>query len=146
MSDVDDFVAEMHPRLVAELQALHNGDPQPRLAMWSTKNPVTLFGAAMSGSGWEQVSGIFHSIASRWSNCTDQRVEIIAASVSGDLAYTVELEHTSVSVDGVPVDPYTLRVTQVYCRENGEWKVVHRHGDQLPIEQRQSLPGEASTQ
>jgi hypothetical protein len=119
MTDVDDFLAEIHPRLVAELQALHNGDPQPRLAMWSTKDPVTLFGAGMGGRGWEQVSG--------------------------DLAYTVELEHTSVSVDGVPVEPYTLRVTQIYRRGDGEWKTVHRHGDRLSIDQSQSLPGEAST-
>jgi ketosteroid isomerase-like protein len=145
MSDVDDFVAEIHPRRVEELQALHNGDPGPRLAMWSTTDPVTLFGAAMSGQGWEQVSGIFHAIASRWSDCTDQQVELLAAGVSGDLAYTVELEHTSVSVDGVPAEPYTLRVTQVYRREDGEWKVVHRHGDQLPVGQPQSLPGEAAS-
>jgi ketosteroid isomerase-like protein len=145
MTDVDDFLAEIHPRLVAELRALHDGDPEPRLAMWSTKDPVTLFGAAMSGRGWDQVRGIFRSIASRWSDCTDQRVEILAAGVSGDLAYTVELEHTSVSVDGVPVEPYTLRVTQVYRREGGDWKVVHRHGDQLTIDQGQSLPGQAST-
>ena len=46
---------------------------------------------------WEQVSGIFRSIASWWSDCTDQWVELLAAGVSGDLAYTVELEHTSVS-------------------------------------------------
>jgi ketosteroid isomerase-like protein len=145
MSQVDDFLAEIHPRLVAELGALHNGDPQPRLAMWSSKDPVTLFGAGMSGLGWDKVSGIFRSIASRWSDCTDQRVEILAAGVSGDLAYTVELEHTSVSVDGVPVEPYTLRVTQVYRREDGEWKIVHRHGDQISFDQGQSLPGEAST-
>jgi hypothetical protein len=31
MSDLDDFVAETHPRLIAELQALHNGDPNPQL-------------------------------------------------------------------------------------------------------------------
>ena len=145
MTDVDDFVAETHPRLVTELQALHNGDPGPRLAMWSTTDPVTLFGAAMSGQGWEQVSGIFRAIASRWSDCTDQQVELLAAGVSGDLAYTVELEHTSVSVDGVPAEPYTLRVTQVYRREDGEWKVVHRHGDQLPADQPHSLPGEAAS-
>ena len=145
MTDVDDFLDEIHPRLVGELQALHNGDPQPRLAMWSTKDPVTLFGAGMSGRGWDKVSGIFHSIASRWSDCTDQGVEILAAGVSGDLAYTVELEHTSVSLDGTPVDPYTLRVTQVYRREDGQWKIVHRHGDQLSIDQIGSLPGEAST-
>jgi ketosteroid isomerase-like protein len=145
MTDVDDFVAQIHPRLVTELQALHNGDPGPRLAMWSTADPVTLFGAAMSGQGWEQVSGIFRAIASRWSDCTDQQVELLAAGVSGDLAYTVELEHTSVSVDGVPAEPYTLRVTQVYRREDGEWKVVHRHGDQLPVDQPHSLPGEAAS-
>jgi ketosteroid isomerase-like protein len=145
MTDVDDFVAEIHPRLVTELRALHNGDPGPRLAMWSTTDPVTLFGAAMSGRGWAQVGRIFRSIAARWSDCTDQRVELLAAGVSGDLAYTVELEHTSVSVDGVPVEPYTLRVTQVYRREDGEWKVVHRHGDQLPVDRAQSFPGEAST-
>jgi ketosteroid isomerase-like protein len=93
----------------------------------------------------DTVSGIFRSIASRWSDGTDQRVEILAAGVSGDLAYTVELEHTSVSLDGAPVDPYTLRVTQVYRREDGQWKIVHRHGDQLSIDQDQPLPGEAST-
>ncbi len=145
MSDVEDFLAEIHPRLVAELRALHNGDPQPRLAMWSTQDPVTLFGAGMSGRGPDEVRRIFRVIASRWSDCTDQRVEILAAGVSGDLAYTVELEHTSVSVDGVPAEPYTLRATHVYRREQGEWKVVHRHADQVPVDQRQSLPGEAST-
>ena len=79
MTDVDDFLAETHPRLVAELQALHNGDPQPRLAMWSTNDPVTLFGAGMSGRGWDEVSGVFRTIASRWSDCTDQGVEIVLA-------------------------------------------------------------------
>ena len=143
MSELDDFLAETHPRLVAEVEALHNGDPKPRLEMWSTKDPVTLFGAAMSGRGWDEVSGIFRSIASRWSDCTDQRVEIVAAGVSGDLAYTVGFEHTAVSVDGVPVEPYTLRVTHIYRREHGEWKIVHRHGDAPPADQ--SLPGEAST-
>ena len=48
-------------------------------------------------------------------------------------------------VDGGPVEPYTLRVTQVYRREDGQWKVVHRHGDQISIDQSQPLPGEAST-
>ena len=66
-------------------------------------------------------------------------------SVGGDLAYAVELEHISVSVDGVPVEPDILGVTQVCRREGGGWKVVHRHVDQLPFDQDQSLPGDAST-
>lgn len=46
----------------------------------------------------------------------------------GDLAYTAGFEHTSTSVDGEP-RTYTLRATQVYRREDGQWKVAHRHGD-----------------
>ena len=44
------------------------------------------------------------------------------------MAYTAGLEHTSASVDGEP-RTYTLRATQVYRREGGEWKVAHRHAD-----------------
>jgi ketosteroid isomerase-like protein len=145
MSDLDDLLDETLARQVKAEEALHNGDAEPRLAMWSTQDPVTLFGAARSLSGAEEVRRFFRQLASEFSDCTAYRFELVAAGVSGDLAYTVELEHTSVSVDGVPVEPYTLRVTQVYRREDGEWKVVHRHGDQIPIDQPQRLPGEAPT-
>jgi ketosteroid isomerase-like protein len=59
--------------------------------------------------------------------------EVIAADVVGDMAYTVGYEHTQASIDGEP-RVYTLRVTQVYRREHGEWKVAHRHGDTLSSE------------
>jgi ketosteroid isomerase-like protein len=48
--------------------------------------------------------------------------------VVGDMAYTAGLEHTSASIDSEPRS-YTLRATQVYRREGGEWKAAHRHGD-----------------
>lgn len=74
-------------------------------------------------------------MASRFSNCTDYRSELVAADVSGDLAYTVGDEHSTKSVDGGPAQSDTLRVTHIYRRENGEWKIVHRHGDLLPVDQ-----------
>ena len=48
------------------------------------------------------------------------------------MAYIVGYEHSSVSVDGGPVEVIMIRVTHVYRREDGAWKVVHRHGDFLP--------------
>jgi hypothetical protein len=48
---------------------------------------------------------------------------------AGALAYTLGYERFSLSLDGGPVQPHTLRVTHVYRREDGEWKVVHRHAD-----------------
>jgi ketosteroid isomerase-like protein len=138
MSELDDFLTPTLARQVTADEALHNGDPTPRLALWSTNDPVTVLGAMRSASGWDEVSQLFRWVGSRFSECTSFRFELIAAGVSGDLAYTVGYEHTSVSMDGAPVEPYTLRVTHVYRREDGEWKIVHRHADAPPTGQ---IPG-----
>ena len=37
-------------------------------------------------------------------------------------------EHTTTTVNGEQRE-YVLRTTQVYRREDGTWKVVHRHAD-----------------
>jgi hypothetical protein len=115
MSDLDDFLATTLARQVEAEEALHNGDPGPRLAMWSTKDPVTVLGAVQSASGWDEVSRLFRWLGSGFSDCTAYRFELLAAGVSGDLAYIVGYEHTSVSWDGTPLEPYTLRVTHAYA-------------------------------
>src|SRR5918999_4121865 len=94
MSDLDDFLNETLTRQVKAEEALHNGDPEPRLAMWSTKDPVTVLGAVRSASGWDEVSQLFRWLGSGFSDCTSYRFELVAAGVSGDLAYTVGYEHT----------------------------------------------------
>ena len=133
MSGVDDFLAETLARQIEAEEAIHNGDPTLRLRMWSKRDPVTLLGAfGVARSGWQEVSETFRWVASRFSNCRAYRFELLAAGVSGDLAYTVGYEHSERSLDGGPVEPRTLRVTHVYRREDGEWKIVHRHGDGLP--------------
>lgn len=136
MSEPEDFLSDILTRQIEAEKAIHSGDPAPRVAMWSTKDPVTLFGAwGPCKSGWGEVGPTFDWVASRFSDCTDYRFELVAADVSGDLAYTVGYEHSTKSVDGGPPRSDTLRVTHVYRREDGEWKVVHRHGDELPVDQ-----------
>jgi len=111
--------------------------------MWSTKDPVTLFGAwGPCKTGTDEVTRISRWVASRFSNSTSYSFELVAAGVSGDLAYTVGYERNMTSIDGKSTE-YTLRVTHVYRREDGEWKIVHRHGDVMPADQ--SPPAEAST-
>ncbi|HEV8194535.1 MAG TPA: nuclear transport factor 2 family protein [Ktedonobacterales bacterium] len=143
MSDLDDFLATTLPRQLAADEALHNGDPGPRLAMWSNDDPVTVLGAARTANGWDEVSQLFRWLGAGHSDCTSFRFELVAAGVSGDQAYTVGYEDTAASWDGVPLEPYTLRVTHVYRREHGEWKIVHRHADRTPRDQ--SQPAEAAT-
>src|SRR5712671_3527777 len=123
MSEADDFLAAAMPRLTEAETALHNGDAGPRTAMWSRNDPVTLFGAALGGSGWAEVGPIFERLAASFSNCTAYKNEVLAAGASGDLAYTVAFEHTTASVNGAPPQQYMLRVTTVFRREDGDWKI-----------------------
>src|SRR5438445_6700552 len=98
MSETDDFLAATQARMHEAETALHNGDASSRKAMWTRAEPVTLFGAAMSGAGWAEIEPVFDLLESSFSNCTSYRNEVIAAGASGDLAYTVAFEHTTASV------------------------------------------------
>jgi ketosteroid isomerase-like protein len=109
---------------------LHNGDPAPRRAVWSSNEPVSVLGGWRNAVGHTEIDGLFTHLGKTFSNCTSFEYEVLAYDVVGDMAYTVGLEHTSASIDGEP-GKYTLRVTQVYRREDGSWRVVHRHADMV---------------
>ena len=84
MSDLDDFLTPTLARQLEAEKALGNGDPEPQLAMWSTQEPVTIFGAGRTTIGPEEARRAFHWLATRVSNLTDYRFELVAASASGD--------------------------------------------------------------
>ena len=143
MSDRDDFLAWVGTRLTEAETALHNGDASPRRAIWSRHEPVTVLGAWKSATGQQEVDDLFGSLEKTFADCTSYEYEVVAADVVGDMAYTVGYEHTAASWDGTPLDPYTLRVTHTYRREDGEWKIAHRHADSPPINR--TFPVDAST-
>jgi ketosteroid isomerase-like protein len=130
VSELDDFRNRFLPRLIEAERTLHQGDIEPRLKLWTRQDPVTLFGAiGMCNIGWEQVGSTFSWLASTFSNFQSYDMEILASDVRGDLAYTVAIERHVTSINNRPVEPHALRVTQIYRREDGDWKVVHRHGN-----------------
>ena len=128
MTDRDDFLAWVQTALYEAELALHNGDTAPRRALWSRTEPVSVLGAWRNAQGQQELDELFGALAESFSDCTSYAFELQAYDVVGDMAYTAGLEHTSASVDGQP-RTYTLRATQVYRREGGEWRVAHRHGD-----------------
>jgi uncharacterized protein DUF4440 len=79
--------------------------------------------------GWSKPS--LKLVVSRNSDCTDYVFDVIAADVLGDMAYTVGFERFTSSFRGGPPSPRTFRVTHIYRRENGDWKLAHRHADVL---------------
>jgi ketosteroid isomerase-like protein len=60
------------------------------------------------------------------------RFETITAVATADLAYTVEIQRTRARFGGAaePVSS-SLRVTTIFRREDGEWRLVHRHADPI---------------
>lgn len=58
------------------------------------------------------------------------KIEYIDIVVSGDLAFTVAIGSTVQGATNSEKDP-TLRVTEIFRKENGSWKLLHRHADPL---------------
>ena len=128
MSDDDDFLTWVKTELYDAEVALHQGDPAPRRALWSRREPVSVLGAWGNAQGQHELDELFASLGRSFSDCTSYAFELVAHDVAGDMAYTAGFEHTSACVDGQP-RTYTLRATQVYRLEDGQWRVAHRHGD-----------------
>ncbi|MEU9720851.1 nuclear transport factor 2 family protein [Streptomyces sp. NPDC047976] len=128
MGEREDFRTWVKTALYEAELALHDGDAGPRRALWSRNEPVSVLGAWRSAHGRAEVEVLFTGLEQSFSDCTSYTFELLAYDVVGDMAYTAGLEHTATSFEGQPRS-YTLRSTQVYRREDGVWRVAHRHGD-----------------
>ena len=106
------------------------GDPRPFLELWSRAADVSLMG----GVGGHQV-GIDNvtellTAAAKTLNYETWSAENLAIGFGETLGFTVELERLTRHVGGAE-EEMRLRATSVYRRENGAWRVIHRHGDSL---------------
>jgi ketosteroid isomerase-like protein len=131
-SDWDSFISRCHDAL----GDLVEGRPEPFKALWSRSDDVVIMGAFGGYErGWEQVSARL-DWAATGIKATDRVAQNLVTVVGDDLAYTVDLEHMTRRIADQPT-PRTLRCTQAYRRENGEWKVILRHADELPRKDQQ---------
>jgi ketosteroid isomerase-like protein len=127
---VEEFRSTLLARHIEAEEAFVSRNPRPRMKLWSKRDPVTLFGAiGLSESGWEQLSQTFSWVARRFSQVSDFRIDVEWVVVSGDLAYVLWFERFNGSIAGRTTEPVTVRVSHIYRREDGDWKVVHRHAD-----------------
>ena len=128
----DDFET-MLDRTRDALEHLVNGDAAPFLALWSHADDVTVMGGfGAYETGWERVSENARFAAARFRGGQLSGVERLAAGASGDLGYAVWIERGQVRVEGrAEPGPLAVRVTHVFRREDGAWRIIHRHGDPI---------------
>jgi ketosteroid isomerase-like protein len=152
MATEDSRFLEALERVRAALAAMGSGDPEPYIRCWAeprvrgrnapkASEDVTLFGAwGPIEKGCRKLTETFRWVASRFKG--GQLVpENTVAFASGDLAYTVGSERGEVVVDGGAPQTMVIRVTHVYRRFGGEWRLVHRHADFPPADQRRGFGG-----
>jgi ketosteroid isomerase-like protein len=125
-ADAVEFLERCHDALRQHT----GGNPRPYLDLWSQADDVSLMGGVGGHQvGIAAVSDLL-TAAAKTLNYTTWDAENLVASFSDTLGFTVELERLTREIDG-ETETMSLRATSVYRREDGEWKVIHRHGDGL---------------
>ena len=125
-----DFVAFLAAMDAAQVE-LQNGRPAAYAALWSRADDVTLAGGlgGVVERGWPGVERRLAWAGTQFSKGTN-RIERLSAGVGGDLAYVVQAEHLRYVVPGESRETTRdYRVTMVFRREAGHWRIVHRHAD-----------------
>ena len=133
----DDAFTEALEQQDAAIAAMLDGDPGPFIDSWAASDEVTLFGAwGPIEKGHKAVTDTIRWAGSRFTGADAVDVENTVVASSGDLAYTVGFERSHVSVEGGPTRDMVIRVTHIYRRIDDEWKLMHRHADFPPPDQR----------
>jgi len=136
MSDETEDFEEFIKRREQAAQAYVSGDPHPLDEISARKNPATFFSPGGDYTeGARKVSERYEKDAASFETGSETHFEILQMDSSGDLAYWVGLQKANVRLKGKdkPV-PFNLRITEIFRRENGEWKLIQRHADELKTE------------
>jgi ketosteroid isomerase-like protein len=115
--------------------AFQKGNPQPFKDLCSHAEDVTIVGG-MGGveKGWARVEKRYDWASSKFAsdNDSEPKSEVISLVATPEMAYAVEVERSTVRMAASSeVRQLALRVTSVFRREDGQWKLVHRHADPL---------------
>jgi len=124
MAAVDQFYAALNAMFVGELE--------PMVEVWSHADDVTYMGP-MGGFqvGWP-------AVLEQWKGTAEMKLggSVLPAdlrvTMSGDLALTHNYEVGENTNAKGAVEKVSIRVTNVFRKEGGSWKMIGHHTDLLP--------------
>jgi ketosteroid isomerase-like protein len=139
--DLHDFEQFMKQRDDAA-RAYVSGDAGPLGRIVAHSSPATFF-APMGGyiQGADKVSTRYKRDAEAFERGSDSRFEVLHMAASDGIAYWTGFQRASARMRGqAEAVPFNLRITEVFRREGGSWKLIHRHADTL-VEEPQKKSG-----
>jgi ketosteroid isomerase-like protein len=129
---VEDEIRQASEQFYAALNRTINGDPGPMMEVWSHGPDVTAM-HPLGGreTGWEEVRASWEQVAQAFSDEQVSLDGLVVVPLSDDVAYTLSTENGQARLgdETIAID---WRVTNIYRREEGEWKMVHHHTDVSP--------------
>jgi len=131
-TDLHDFEQFMKRREEAS-HAYVQGDAEPLSRIVARTSPATFF-APRGGyrKGTSEVAATYEHDAALFEPGGDSHFEILDMAASDGIAYWVGIMRSTARMHGsAQAMPMDLRATEVFRREGGEWKLVHRHADML---------------
>ena len=130
-SDLEKFIEQDH----LALDAFVKGDPKPLKDLYSQRDDVIIanpFGPP--AKGWEEACATMERAATNYWDGEATGFDRISEYATADLGYIIEVERFRSRVGGGDkLVPFALRVTTIFRREEGAWRVVLRHADPITL-------------
>lgn len=128
---VENEIRSASEQFYSALNRMAKGEAGTMNAVWSHCTGATaLHPIGGRDVGWDQIGGSFERVAGIASG-GDIKLKDQLIQVSGDMAYEVGTETGTLTLGGLKAS-IEHRVTNIYRREAGAWKVVHHHTDLAP--------------
>ncbi len=110
-----------------------DGDAAPLLALSANNDPATIYppsGAVVVGA--DSVNAGNTAGAAGFAPGAENRFDILHSGSDGDIGYWAGVQRSTVLLkDKAEPVIMNLRVTELFRRVDGEWKLFHRHADML---------------
>ena len=109
------------------------GDGGPVDDLVTDTAPASFFGPdGGTVTGGTEIRSAFRSGARMFAPGGESRLEVLDAGASGDVGYWCGIQHATARLasDGSTFE-MSLRITEIFRREESAWKLVHRHADPL---------------
>lgn len=129
MTTFEDFLAARERTSTAFV----DGDAGPLLGISVDTDPATIYpptGVVVVGA--DAVNAGNAAGAKTFAPGAENRFDILHSGSDGDLAYWTGVQRSTVVLKAQP-EPVemTLRITELFRRVDGQWKLFHRHADPL---------------
>jgi ketosteroid isomerase-like protein len=122
-------IAQLH----AAMAKVANGDVSAIKALYSHSDDATSF------YGWGGYEKGWRAVSQRWDWAGAQfkggtvRHQNVSTVITSELFYVTDIEtfENQRVADTADITGWSNRVTHIFRKEDGEWRLLHRHGNRL---------------